>query len=107
MAKAKPKPFGVGSCSLCEKITLTFGEQKHGGVRWCEDCLKLSFGWVQMDEEQRSRIGLLFSCMRELPKAKKLLEQASGIDDEMKQAIAIGEARYRMVMADIEEAGRD
>jgi hypothetical protein len=33
--KRKPSnPFGVGSCSLCEQITLTFGQQQHGGIRY-------------------------------------------------------------------------
>jgi len=98
--------FGVNACSVCEEITVTLGGQACGGVRFCEECLHGTLGWHQFGEQQREKIGRLFTAVRKLPKIQALLEDANRLSAEEKKALCIGEARNRCMWADMEEAAR-
>ncbi len=89
--------FAVNPCSLCEKLDLTFGQQTWGGVRWCQECLKKSFSWFQLNEEQRAKITLIYDKLRQTDKVKQLLKDAEKMTPEDLKNLSIGEARYRVM----------
>ena len=89
--------FAVNPCSLCEKIDLTFGQQSWGGVRWCQECLKKSFSWFQLDEKQRSTITLLYDKLRQHETIKQQLRDAEKMSPEELKSFSIGEAKFRVM----------
>jgi hypothetical protein len=99
MAKQKQDnyKFAVNPCSMCEKVDLTFGQQSWGGVRWCQECLKKSFSWFQLNEEQRTKITLLYDKLRQHDKIKQQLQDAEKITPEDLKNLSIGEAKFRVM----------
>ncbi len=105
--KKEGQPFGVNACSLCEQIALTFGEQKWGGIRYCEPCLHETLSWLQLDEAGQENITKLFAAVRKIPTVEKQLAKYSKVSAETLHSVSIGESRARMMQAAIEEAGRE
>ena len=100
MPKEKVKDnykFAVNPCSLCEKIDLTFGQQSWGGIRWCQKCLKQSFGWFQLNEEQRAKITLIYDKLRQHATIKQQLKDAGKMTLEELKAFSIGESKFRLM----------
>lgn len=101
--KQQPFKFGVNPCSLCEKMDLTIGQQSFGGIRYCQDCLKLTLGWVQLSEDNRNKIITLFDKFRQNDKVKVLLEDAKKITPEELKSLSIGESKNRLFQSLIDE----
>jgi hypothetical protein len=95
--------FSVNACSVCEEIVLTVGNRRFGGIRYCEDCLKSTLGWIQLHESQRERITKIFRELRKTKRYAKEMASAANVDDETKKSISIGEAHLRVFEAAREE----
>lgn len=104
---AKKQPtmkFAVSVCSVCEKVVLCLGDQRHGGIRYCINCLTHTLGWFQMSADGQEKIRTAFAEAESSPRIKKQHKQSSSISDELAHSVAVGEARRRAWMADIEES---
>lgn len=88
--------FKVNQCSMCEEFTLTVGQQKIGGVRFCRDCFRHTLAWVQFSEEQRAKLLSVFGQIEAQPHVQALLAAAAKIPAELKKANSIGESRRRL-----------
>jgi hypothetical protein len=97
MKKQVPFKFGVNPCSLCEKIDLTVGQQKFGGIRYCQSCLKATFGWFQLSEENRNKITELFNTLRSNDTVIVRLKDAEKTTPEELKNISIGESKRRLM----------
>ncbi len=95
--KAVNYKFAVNPCSLCEKIDLTFGQQSWGGIRWCQECLKQSLGWFQLNEEQRNKITQLFNSLRQREQTKQQLKDAEKMTPGDLKNFSIGETKFRVM----------
>ena len=95
--------FDVLQCSICDEFKVVLGNRRMGGIRWCRDCIKLSFGWVQFSEDQREALMNAFDRVESEPSAKKLVDVAAKVPSSLKQANSIGEARLRVLDADMRE----
>lgn len=91
--------FGVAQCSLCDEFTLTIGQQRIGGVRYCRDCIRNTLGWLQLGADGQKELKAAFTRVAALPNTQKLLALAAKIPDEIKKSSAIGESRRRLVEA--------
>lgn len=101
MSRKKRKDgFDVGQCSLCEQYAVTFGQQSHGGVRYCRDCFAHTLAYVQLTGEQRTRLMTIWSGAEQDQRVLTLVEQTNSITPEQRKANSIGEARYRLMMAE-------
>ena len=100
----KRNKFGPNSCSLCKEAVLTFGEQKWGGIRYCQGCIKETFGWVQLSAEQRDTMMALFAAAAAMPRMQKALAKNSELTPELLDSIAVGEASRRVMQAAIDES---
>lgn len=89
--------FAVNLCSLCEKIDLTFGQQSWGGIRWCQECLKKSFGWFQLSEEGKAKVTILYGKLRQQDIIKQQLKDAEKMTQEELKSMSIGEAKFRVM----------
>jgi hypothetical protein len=102
--KTDSETIAVGMCSLCEEPRLTFGEQKWGGVRWCQECLKTSLGWFQLDEVKRKEMTILFERIMDVDFIKDQLKLLQNMGDDEKKSISIGESKNRLMEANLAEA---
>lgn len=103
--KKFPEGLAAGICSCCDNVDITIGGQYKGGIRWCRDCIKLSFGWFQLGEEKRE------SLMAKMDAAAVAQSDAihalMGIPEEMRHNIGIGESMRRLMDQDFKEAGME
>lgn len=97
-AEKKPQsPFGVNQCSLCDEFRSTFGDQKHGGVRYCRECVAHTFGWSQIRRDGAdARVLAAWGAFDALPAVVRLVEAARAVPAEFKKAHSIGEATRRL-----------
>lgn len=98
--KKRKEGFGVGQCSLCEHYALTLGQQDHGGIRWCRECFRSSLAYVQLTDEQRTRIMNIWQGTEQDPRIQALLEQAKSVTPDQRKANSIGESRWRLAMSE-------
>ena len=96
--------IAVGSCSVCEELRLTFGDHRRGGVRFCQECLKHTFGWFQMTGEQKALVEQRFAEAMDVPGIRQILEKMDGVPESFKKSYAIGEARLRVLDANLQES---
>lgn len=105
MAKKK-HGFQVNVCSVCDDFKLTVGEQSHGGVRYCRDCIKHTLAWVQFGEEGQAVVQTNFDKQAERPAIKKALADVGNLNEEERKNYAknvgIGESIYRLRMSQLE-----
>jgi hypothetical protein len=91
--------FRVNQCSVCDAFTLTAGQQIHGGVRYCQDCLKSTLGWLQMSQEMRDKVVAMFEQLVAQPVVQTALAAGKAITAEERTAHAIGESKRRLMDA--------
>jgi hypothetical protein len=96
--------FRVAQCSVCEHFKLTVGEQRAGGVRYCEDCLAHTLTWHQMDQTRREKVRARFAALATQPVVQTALEAGKAITPEERKAHAIGESRRRLMEANLRDA---
>lgn len=90
--------FGVSVCSVCEQVRLSVGSHKHGGIRYCEECIKHTLGWIQVGEAGQKNLIKYFDMLGKVPTIKKLIEKKSkDISPELAKDIAYGESVKRLV----------
>lgn len=88
--------FGVNQCSLCDLIKLTIGQQRHGGVRFCQDCFKQTLAWVQMSEEARNKTMSLFEKLSAHAEIQTLIKDGEKISEADRKAMSVGESMKRL-----------
>lgn len=88
--------FNVNQCSMCDEFTLTVGQQKIGGVRFCRYCFRHTLAWVQFSDEQRKNLLSVFDQIAAQSHVQVLLTEAAKIPAELKKANSIGESRRRL-----------
>jgi hypothetical protein len=96
MKKTEKFQFGVNSCSLCEDIKLTLGQQKWGGIRYCQECLKETLGWFQSDEQTKANVTKLFELANNKPQIIQSLKDVEKLTPGEKKSISIGESKRRL-----------
>lgn len=104
MSKKPDKPFTVGLCSVCDQyhvVAIAPGEPTRT-IRYCRDCIQQTLGWVQMTEEQRSKLLSIYDGITKLPGMDRVLEKYRAIPEETRKAIAIGESRRRLMRSEAE-----
>jgi len=94
--KASEGSLKVNQCSVCDEVTLTVGQQRHGGVRYCRECIKHTLAWVQLSVVQRDSLMQRFDETAKRPAAAKALALAGNISEDHRKAYAIGESRKRL-----------
>jgi hypothetical protein len=91
-------PFAVAQCSLCDQFKLTFGQQFHGGVRYCQECLKSTLGWFQMSDSEKERVTELYERLGRNSEVQQQLADAAKVneDPELLKSHGIGESYRRL-----------
>jgi hypothetical protein len=95
--------FRVNQCSVCEQYVLTVGQQNHGGVRYCKDCIRHTLAWVQLSEDKRSNLMTKFNELEAMPVVKTALEAGKSMTADELKAIAIGESKRRLMESMLRE----
>jgi hypothetical protein len=93
--------FSANQCSLCESITLTLGDQGMGGVRYCRDCIRETLGWHQLSPEAKVSLQTRFINALQDPEYKRQMTMWGTPTPEERQAISIGESRYRLATSEM------
>ena len=94
--------FSVGVCSVCEYVRLTYGQQHHGGVRYCQECFKFNLAWVQLGDDGRSGMTDAFTEVAQRPAVKKALADTATFPDDLAKSIAYGESLRRLVESELD-----
>lgn len=101
--KKKSDGIAFSVCSICEKMRVTLGSQRLGGIRYCAECMRYTLGWFQMTKEQQENVTKVMAAAEEAPRIKKQKKQFAGVTDELAHAISIGESRRRLMQAYADE----
>lgn len=96
--------FCVGPCSLCEEFSVTLGDHRMGGIRYCRACLQQTFGWFSAGDDARSWALHGFDDAQQHPINQELLRRAAELTAEQRKDTSIGEARLRLLDAIAQES---
>jgi hypothetical protein len=95
--KQVPDGWGINQCSLCSFWKLTIGQQKHGGVRYCQDCFRHTLAWVQLGTDGQTRLMDRWNAMQAREDVQAGIKESEPLNDpETRKAHEIGESKRRL-----------